>query len=147
MLAHYQGSVLNVSTLARALEVSARSIGRYLDMLVDLMLVRRLPPLHANLGKWLVKSPKMYVRDSGLVHALLGISDLVALSGHPVVGHSWEGFVFESLMGGLEWPSSAISDLKPARAFVVHAEPERYPILADIEAIGLREMMLVLEGG
>jgi len=107
MLAHRQGSLLNVSTLARALETSARSIGRYIDLFADLMLLRRLPPLHANVGKRLVKSPKTYVRDSGLVHSLLGISSLEELSGHPVIGESWEGFVIETLLGQLPWPTHA----------------------------------------
>ena len=107
MLAHRQGSLLNVSTLARALETSARSIGRYIDLFADLMLLRRLPPLHANVGKRLVKSPKTYVRDSGLVHSLLGISSLEELSGHPVIGESWEGFVIETLLGQLPWPTQA----------------------------------------
>jgi len=107
MLAHRQGCLLNVSTLARALETSARSVGRYIDLFVDLMLLRRLPPLHANVGKRLVKSPKTYVRDSGLVHSLLGISSLEALSGHPVIGESWEGFVIETLLGQLSWPTQA----------------------------------------
>ena len=107
MLAHRQGSLLNVSTLARALETSARSIGRYIDLFADLMLLRRLPPLHANVGKRLVKSPKTYVRDSGLVHSLLGISSLEELSGHPVIGESWEGFVIETLLGQLPWLTQA----------------------------------------
>lgn len=107
MLAHRQGSLLNVSTLARALETSARSIGRYIDLFADLMLLRRLPPLHANVGKRLVKSPKTYVRDSGLVHSLLGISSLEELAGHPVIGESWEGFVIETLLGQLPWPTHA----------------------------------------
>ena len=107
MLAHRQGSLLNVSTLARALETSARSIGRYIDLFADLMLLRRLPPLHANVGKRLVKSPKTYVRDSGLVHSLLGISSLEELAGHPVIGESWEGFVIETLLGLLPWPTQA----------------------------------------
>ena len=107
MLAHRQGSLLNASDLARAMEVSTRSINRYIDLFVDLMLVRRLPPLYANVGKRLVKSPKTYVRDSGLVHSLLGISSLEALSGHPVMGTSWEGFVIETLLGRLAWPAAA----------------------------------------
>jgi uncharacterized protein len=98
MLAHLQGGLLNASQLARALEVSSQSVTRYIDLLCDLLLVRRLPPFHANLGKRLVKSPKVYVRDSGLVHALLGIETLVQLSGHPVVGMSWEGFAMETLL-------------------------------------------------
>ena len=92
MLAHRQGTMLNASALAQALEVSAQSVTRYIDLLADLLLIRRLPPLHANVGKRLVKSPKVYIRDSGLVHALLGIGTLTALAGHPVVGLSWKGF-------------------------------------------------------
>ena len=89
------------------MEVSAQSITRYIDLLSDLLLVRRLPPLHANVGKRLVKSPKVYIRDSGLVHALLGIPTLTALAGHPVVGLSWEGFVIETLLSVLPWGCSA----------------------------------------
>ena len=101
MLAHRQGTTLNASVLARALEVSAQSVTRYIDLLADLLLVRRLPPLRANVGKRLVKSPKVYVRDSGLVHALLGIMSLEHLAGHPVVGESWEGYAIETLVSVL----------------------------------------------
>ena len=182
MLAHSQGALLNASALARALEVSTQSIGRYVDLLVDLLLLRRLPPLRANVGKRLVKSPKVYIRDSGLVHALLGISSATALAGHPVVGRSWEGFVIETLLAVLPWPASAsfyrtsagaeidlllqfpqgelwaieikrslaakvakgfhvaLADLAPARAFVVHAGEERFPITRTVEGIGVREL-------
>jgi len=98
MLAHSQGSMLNASKLAAGLSITAPTVTSYTDLLVDLLLVRRLPPFHANVKKRLVKSPKVYVRDSGLVHALLGIEDDVALAGHPVVGASWEGFVIENLI-------------------------------------------------
>jgi predicted AAA+ superfamily ATPase len=98
MLAHQQGGVLNVAQLARNVGVDGRTATRYLDLLVDLLLVRRLPAWHANVGKRLVKSPKVYVRDSGLVHSLLAIDDLDALVSHPVVGASWEGFVIEKLL-------------------------------------------------
>jgi predicted AAA+ superfamily ATPase len=98
MLAHGQGSLLNASRLAAGLSVSVPTITRYIDLLVDLLLVRRLQPFHANTGKRLVKSPKVYVRDSGILHALLGIEDSNALAGHPVVGTSWEGFVIENLL-------------------------------------------------
>jgi uncharacterized protein len=97
MLAHLQGSPLNVAHLARSLGIDVRTTGRYLDLLVDLLLVRRLPPWHANVGKRLVRSPKMYVRDSGLVHALLGIRSADALFGHPIVGASFEGFAIENI--------------------------------------------------
>lgn len=101
MLAHNQGGLLNASRLAAALMVSAQTITRYIDLLVDLLLVRRLRPFHHNAGKRIVKSPKVYLRDSGIVHALLGIADYNALSGHPVVGSSWEGFVIENLLAAV----------------------------------------------
>lgn len=107
MLAHGQGTLLNAALLARALEISAQSVTRYIDLLCDLLLVRRLQPHTTNLGKRLVKSPKVYVRDSGLVHALLGLETLPQLSGHPVVGQSWEGFVIESLLAAAPWRSQA----------------------------------------
>ena len=99
MLAHVQGGMLNAAQLARSLAVDGKTVARYLDLLVDLLLVRRLPPLHANVGKRLVKSPKVYVRDSGIVHALLGLDDYEAVLGHPAAGGSWEGFVLETLVG------------------------------------------------
>jgi predicted AAA+ superfamily ATPase len=98
MLAHGQASLLNAAQLGRALAVDGRTVGRYLDLLVDLLLVRRLPPLQANVGKRLVRSPRVLVRDSGLVHSLLGLDDADAVLGHPVVGASWEGFVIETLL-------------------------------------------------
>lgn len=98
MLAHQQGSLLNAAALARALAVDGKTIANYLDLLVDLLLVRRLQPWHDNVKKRLVKSPKVYVRDSGLVHALLGIEDQEVLLGHPVAGGSWEGLAIESLI-------------------------------------------------
>lgn len=98
MLAHNQGTLLNASRLASGLAVTVPTVTRYIDLLVDLLLVRRLPPLHANVGKRLVKSPKVYVRDSGLLHALLGIESYAELAGHPVVGSSWEGHVIEQLL-------------------------------------------------
>jgi len=98
MLAHDQGTLLNASKLASGLSITAPTVTSYIDLLVDLLLVRRLRPFHANVKKRLIKSPKVYVRDSGLVHALLGIEDHNELAGHPVVGPSWEGFVIENLL-------------------------------------------------
>ena len=186
MLAHRQGTTLNVSALARALELSAQSVTRYIDLLSDLLLVRRLPPLRANVGKRLVKAPKVYVRDSGLVHALLGIASLEQLAGHPVVGESWEGYVVETLLsvlpplaqprfyrtsagaevdlvidqpGGERWAIEikrslsakvrrgfhlACADIKPTRAFVVHAGEDRYPVAQGMEGIGVRELAQAL---
>lgn len=98
MLAHKQGGLLEVSQLGKNLMIDAKTVHRYLDLLVDLMLLRRLQPWHSNVGKRLVKSPKLYIRDSGLVHALLGIATADALLSHPVVGNSWEGFALETLL-------------------------------------------------
>lgn len=189
MLAHNQGTLLNASRLASGLSVSAPTVTSYIDLLVDLLLVRRLPPFYANVGKRLVKSPKTYVRDSGLTHALLNIETYEDLLGHPVSGPSWEGFVIENLivaapgrtlasfyrtaagaeidllleLGGQRgtWAVEikrslsakpqrgfyqALEDVQPARAFVVHAGEDSYPISEDIEAIGLRGLAGLLSG-
>jgi len=98
MLAHNQGALLNASRLASGLQISSPTVQRYIDLLTDLLLVRQLMPFHRNLGKRLVKSRKVYVRDSGLVHALLGIRTFNELAGHPVAGPSWEGMVIENVL-------------------------------------------------
>ncbi len=107
MLAHQQGALVNASVLARSLALDMRTVNRYLDLLVEMFLVRRLEPWHANLGKRLTKSPKLYVRDSGLLHALLGLPDEEALLGHPAVGASWESFVLENLITAAGTSASA----------------------------------------
>ena len=190
MLAHSQGQLLNASKLAGSLAVSGPTVTTYIDLLADLLLVRRLPPLHANVRKRLVKSPKVYVRDSGIVHALLGIASHDALIGHPVAGASWEGFVIENLLARapvgtrasfygtrsgaemdlvLEFPGgretwaievklglapkvargfhSACEDIAPTSAFVVYAGAERYPLAANVEVIGLRELAAMVAAG
>lgn len=98
MLAHLQGESVNFSTLAGNLEVDSKTISRYIDILVDLLLVRRLEPWHVNVKKRLVKSPRFYVRDSGILHRLLAIPDYDALLSNPVLGKSWEGFVVENIL-------------------------------------------------
>lgn len=98
MLAHRQGGLLNTSELARSLDVSVPAVKRYVDLLSDLMLVRRLPPYFANVGKRLIKTPKVYIRDSGILHSLLGLGTLDDVLSHPVAGASWEGFVIENLI-------------------------------------------------
>jgi uncharacterized protein len=98
MLAHNQGGLLNTAQFARNLGIDVKTVSSYLDLLVDLLLVRRLLPWHSNIGKRLVKSPKIYVRDSGLLHALLTIPDKESLLSHPVVGQSWECFVIENIL-------------------------------------------------
>ena len=98
MLAHSQGSLLNAAKLGSALAIDVRTLNRYLDLLVDLLLLRRLQPWHANIGKRLVRSPRIYLRDSGILHSLLNLETLENTLSHPVAGMSWEGFVIESIL-------------------------------------------------
>ena len=107
MLGHRQGGLLNASELARSLDVSVPAVTRYVDLLSDLMLVRRLPPYFANVGKRLVKTPKVYIRDSGVLHSLLGLGALDDVLSHPVVGASWEGFVIENLIAAAPFGTDA----------------------------------------
>ena len=153
MLAHHQGGLLNTAQFARNLGVDAKTAASYLDLLVDLLLVRRLPPWHANIGKRLVKSPKVYVRDSGLVHALLNIPDKETLLAHPVVGQSWECFVIENLLavapagvqgyfyrssGGAEidlllsWPDDTFWAIEIKRSLTPKVERGFYSACADL---------------
>ncbi len=188
MLAHCQGGMLNASKLASNLSIATKTVGFYIDLLADLLLFRRLPPFHANIGKRLVKTPKIYIRDSGVLHALLNINSYNELASHPVIAESWEGFVIENILsvvpygtkssfyrtsGGaeidlvLEMPNneiwaieiksglrakprrgfySAIEYIKATHCFVVYAGEEQYPITKNIQAIGLVELMRLLEG-
>jgi len=98
MLAHNQGGLLNAAKLAGGLGVDGKTVANYLDLMVDLLLVRRLQPWHSNAGKRLIKSPKVYVRDSGLTHTLLNLRTQEDLLGHPIVGPSWEGFIIENIL-------------------------------------------------
>jgi predicted AAA+ superfamily ATPase len=107
MLAHLQGETINYSKLASNLEVDAKTVSHYIDILTDLLLVRRLEPWHGNVKKRLVKSPRYYVRDSGILHRLLGINSYDALLSNPVLGKSWEGFAVENILSVL--PSRAES--------------------------------------
>lgn len=98
MLAHYHGQLWNSAEPARALDTSPSTMRRYLDLLTDALMLRQLQPWHANVGKRQVKAPKLYVRDTGLLHRLLGIDSEKALLTHPKVGASWEGFVIEQVL-------------------------------------------------
>lgn len=98
MLAHSQTEMLNAANIARGLGVNGKTVASYLDLLVDLLLVRRLPAWHRNEGKRLVKSPKVHVRDTGIVHALLGLRTKDDILGHPIAGQTWESFVIENLL-------------------------------------------------
>lgn len=101
MLAHSQGTSINASKIAANIEVSNTTIARYIDLLTDLLLIRKIQPYSTNIKKRLVKSPRIYVRDSGITHALLNISTYNDLLGHPIVGKSWEGFVVENIASNL----------------------------------------------
>ena len=187
MLAHSQGGLHNAAQLAGSLAVSGKTIASYLDLMVDLLLVRRLAPQHVNVKKRLVKAPRVYVRDSGVLHALLRIPDWHALLGHPILGASWEGFVIDNILAAapadtlpsfyrtasgaeidliLELPGltekwaieikrsaapkpskgfhSALADLAPSRAFIVHPGADRYPLAQGIEAISLQALAQAL---
>jgi hypothetical protein len=98
MVAHYHGNIWNAAEPARSLGVSEPTVRRYLDLLTGVFLVRQLPPWHENLGKRQVKAPKVYVRDSGLLHALLGVRTDAELLHHPKCGASWEGYAIEEAL-------------------------------------------------
>ena len=98
ILAYNQGDLLNQSKLASALALSGQTVGLYIELLCDLMLVRRLAAWSGNVGKRLIRAPKVYVLNSGLVHALLGLVNLDTVLSHPLAGSSWEGFVVEQLI-------------------------------------------------
>lgn len=115
MLSNAQGTLINVAQLAGNLGIDQKTAQSYMDLLIDLLMVRKLQPWHSNIGKRLVKSPKVYVRDSGLVHSLLSISNKEALLSHPIICQSWEAFIIENLTATL--PNGAIPIfIKPAVA-------------------------------
>ncbi|MCH7402346.1 ATP-binding protein [Belliella kenyensis] len=101
MLAHQQGCQINMSQLGASMDLSSPTIKSYIELLEDLLLIRSIRPWHRNVGKRLVKSPKIYIRDSGLVHALLHIGDMDDLLSHPILGMSWEGFIIENILSEL----------------------------------------------
>jgi predicted AAA+ superfamily ATPase len=101
MLAHQNGGLLNLASLSRSLGVDQRTVGNYVQLLEDFLLVRRLPAWHRHSTKRLVRAPKVYIRDTGVLHALLGLETQEQLLGHPILGASWEGFVLESIANTL----------------------------------------------
>jgi hypothetical protein len=98
MLAHYHGNLVNYAELGRSLELNIHTIKRYINFLRSAFLIRLIEPYHLNVKKRLVKSPKVYIRDSGIMHYLSGIENMVQLNGHPKKGASWEGFVIEQII-------------------------------------------------
>jgi predicted AAA+ superfamily ATPase len=107
MLAHQQGSTLNLSSLANSLAIDGKTVRRYIDLLESLFVVRSLRAWSRNAGKRLVKSPKVYVRDSGILHTLAGLHSLEQVLGHPICGHSWEGYCVEQILGKLPFGYTA----------------------------------------
>ena len=127
-----QGGVLNAAQPARSLDVDGKTVARYLDLMVDLLLVRPLPTCHANVNKRLVKSPKVYVRDSGVLHALLRVADREALFGHPILGASWEGFVIDNIASVMQ-EGALMSFYRTSVGAELDSE--------GIDALGLSEVM------
>lgn len=186
MLAHYHGQQAALSEIGKGLDVSHTTVRSYLDILTDFYMVRQIQPWAGNTKKRLIKSPKIYIRDTGLLHKLLNISDFDSLLGHPVVGASWEGFVAENIIGSLsnKWQYSyyrtntqteidlvlegpgnqvwaieikksaaptlskgfhtASEDIQATNKFVVYSGSERFSMGNDVEAIGLIEMLGLL---
>lgn len=101
ILAHCQGDILNISKISNSLGIDSRTIARYIDLFTKLFLLRRLQPWHSNLGKRMIRSPKTYIRDSGILHSLLNINNLEDIFSNPIAGKSWEGFVIENLLAFL----------------------------------------------
>jgi uncharacterized protein len=135
MLAHGQGSQLNVARLASSLGVSGHTIRHYLDVLTDLYMVRQLSPWSGNSQKRLVKTPKVYVRDSGLLHRLANIPDVETLLGHPLCGDSWEGFVIENILVGLPdfWTASYYRTSAQAEIDLVLEGPRQQVVAIEIK--------------
>ena len=102
MLAHYNGNQINLSEVGRSLELSHTTIKSHLDILTDFYMVRQVPPWSGNVKKRLVKSPKIYIRDTGILHSLLNISSLYTLMSNPALGASWEAFVIENILNSLD---------------------------------------------
>jgi len=135
MLAHGQGDLLNASRLATGLGVSHKTVTRYIDILSELFMVRQLSAWSGSSRKRLMKSPKVYVRDSGLLHSLARIGDLDTLLGHPLCGPSWEGFAVEQLLGSLsnEWSSSFYRSSAGAELDLVLEGPRSRVIAIEIK--------------
>ncbi|MFO7880214.1 MAG: ATP-binding protein [Bacteroidales bacterium] len=126
MLAHYHANQINYSEFGRSLEVSHTSIKNYLDLLTDFYMVRQIQPWSGNIKKRLVKSPKIYLRDSGILHSLLNISDAESLFSHPKIGASWEGFIIENIINQLDdnWEYSYFRTTNQAEIDLVLTSPD-----------------------
>jgi uncharacterized protein len=153
MLAHYHAQTWNAAELARALAVNESTVRHYLDLLTGVFMVRQLPPWHENLGKRQVKAPKVYVRDSGLLHSLLGIADRRDLENHPKVGASWEGYAVEEVIKALQpdetycWATYNRAELdlllfKKGRRIGVECKRADAPVLTPSMRIAMADLKL-----
>ncbi len=153
MVAHYHGQIWNAAELARALAVNESTVRRYLDLMTGVFMVRQLPPWFENLGKRQVKSPKIYVRDSGLLHALLGISSPRDLEHHPKVGASWEGYAIEEVLKALRpdeayyWATYQGAELdlllfKRGRRIGIECKRADAPVLTPSMQVALKDLRL-----
>lgn len=135
MLAHTNGQQVNLSNLGKSLETSHTSVRAYIDTLTDFYMIRQLQPWSGNVKKRLAKTPKLYVRDSGLLHSLLNISDAESLLGHPVLGSSWEGFVVENILSGLssQWRYSYYRTSAQAEIDLVLEGPKGQRVAIEIK--------------
>lgn len=164
MLAHYHGQVVNFSELGRSFGAADTTVRRYLDILSAAFMVRQLQPWYANVGKRQVKAPKLYMRDSGLFHVLMGIGDRAALSRHPKLGPSWEGFAIEQIVrlhaassdeayfwaahGGAEVDLLIVQGDAPVGYEVKYTDHPRATrsMHTAIETLGLKELQVVYPG-
>jgi predicted AAA+ superfamily ATPase len=153
MVAHYHGQTWNAAELARALAVNESTVRRYLDLMSAVFMVRQLPPWFENLGKRQVKAPKVYVRDSGLLHALLGVGNQRDLEGHPKVGASWEGYAVEEVLKHVRpdeayyWKTHNGAELdlllfKDGRRIGVECKRADAPVLTTSMRIALSDLQL-----
>jgi predicted AAA+ superfamily ATPase len=153
MVAHYHGGMWNAADPARSLGVSEPTVRRYLDLFTGLFLVRQLPAWHANLGKRQVKAPKVYIRDSGLFHALLGLTTTQDLLSHPKAGASWEGYVLEEVLrvvrpeGAFFWATHTGAELdllllKGGRRYGVEMKRQDAPRLTPSMRVALEDLGL-----
>jgi predicted AAA+ superfamily ATPase len=153
MVAHYHGQTWNAAELARALAVNESTVRRYLDLMSAVFMVRQIPSWFENLGKRQVKAPKVYVRDSGLLHALLGVGNQRDLEGHPKVGASWEGYAVEEVLKHLRpdetyyWKTHNGAELdlllfKDGRRIGVECKRADAPVLTPSMRIALSDLQL-----
>ena len=135
MLSHIHGQLWNASKIASSLDIDYKTVQHYLNIFEETFMVRTLQPYHANLKKRLVKSPKVYIRDSGILHLLLGVNDFEDLSGNPNLGVSWEGFVIEQILNSLpeSWQSYFFRTAAGAELDLLLFDRKQNPIAIEVK--------------